>query len=94
MTRGDWGNGTQKNIHTSPPRHTSIRAPGNQQNISAYKPQVLVAEHETRCDELRTRMRRMSKEQDQYAAYKSPIVSDISYTRSYAIQNCRPGFHH
>ncbi len=93
-TRGDWRDGTQKSIHMSPSQRTSIRTPGDQQNVPAYKPQILVAKHEARCDKLRTRVRGMSKEQDQYVAHKSPAVSDISYMRSYAIRNCRPGLHH
>src|SRR6266702_8414912 len=87
-TCSNWGNGTQKNIHTKSPRCTSIRTPGDQQNISTCKPKILVAEHEARRDKLRTWMRGMPKTQNQHATHKSPTISDIPYTQSYAIRNC------
>src|SRR6266702_2201162 len=80
MTRGNGKDGTQANIHTKSPRRTHIRTPGDQQDISIDKSQVLVAEYASRCDGLCARLRRLPTQQDQYTANKGTHITHIPET--------------
>src|SRR6266702_2130450 len=79
-TCGNGKNGTQANVHTKPPRRTHIRTPGDQQNVSINKSQILVAEYVPRRNGLCPRVRRLSTQQDQYAANKSTYIAHIPET--------------
>src|SRR6266702_1388729 len=47
-TRGHGENGAQTTLHTSTPRRTGLRAPGDQQNTPVNNPKILVAKHAAR----------------------------------------------